>query len=799
MLSNEKGLASGDWHNPINNAIHDVNSTIAVTSDNEKMIDAVFTDLNPGAYPLVVSFPEPPGEHKDWTGRAVKGPVSALVKPGHNQYICAASVHCAASGRGTNANYDIIYFIILDDIGELSSSKVHPDRSTLPPTAIVETSADNCQHWYVFDKPQTYDDTAILLKMIADAGLTDKNGNNPNRWVRLPDGVNSKPEAVEHWGSPFPCKLHKWAPERRYSPQAIVDGLGLTTPTLQAVKPVAALPAAPSAAYDQSAARKLARDCAMRTRDNPILGRHAEIYTMGGHAARDGLPLEALAYVLDEFIALARDTNTAGHTEPLDRAKELATIRDGYQKELADAATRIKPDISQFVSAIKATDDGDVDYLQPPPQRTPAMFYGLVGDVARAGARGKEVNEVAVGAAYISWLSAMVGSDIYLPIGDTEHSLNLFLLHVGRTASGGKGESIQLTRRLDAYIRADHAQETDVNALGPLGKIHTGGLSTREGLATLIHDGFKRTNKEEEPAVEDKRLWVFEPEFQNVLSQNKREGNTLSSALRDVFDGGSIKPATKSQSVWATDPHIALHGGITPGELRQGLESREITNGFANRFLIFWAERTRLVPNPQPTDATLIKELGERTKEVIALATGGFPHRTRTSRHTRRMTMTPAAAALWEELYGPLKARDPSETVTALLERRAPITVRLAGIFAVTDLTVLIDERHLAAAYAWSQYHQASVRWVFSDQQERQQGAEVSLRRRKITDYLQGRDWVLRSEIQRAALSGNVSAKAMDVVLQAMLADGHLSQKDEPRAGAVTTTKKLYRLVRQHG
>ena len=75
----------------------------------------------------------------------------------------------------------------------------------------------------------------------------------------------------------------------------------------------------------------------------------------------------------------------------------------------------------------------------------------------------------------------------------------------------------------------------------------------------------------------------------------------------------------------------------------------------------------------------------------------------------------------------------------------------------------------------------------------------MSLRRRKITDYLQGRDWVLRSEIQRAALSGNVSAKAMDVVLQAMLADGHLSQKDEPRAGAVTTTKKLYRLVRQHG
>ena len=71
---------------------------------------------------------------------------------------------------------------------------------------------------------------------------------------------------------------------------------------------------------------------------------------------------------------------------------------------------------------------------------------------------------------------------------------------------------------------------------------------------------------------------------------------------------------------------------------------------------------------------------------------------------------------------------------------------------------------------------------------------KVSLRRRKITDYLQGRDWVLRSEIQRAALGGSVAVKEMDVVLQAMLADGHLSQKEEFRDGGVKTTKKLYKL-----
>ena len=56
----------------------------------------------------------------------------------------------------------------------------------------------------------------------------------------------------------------------------------------------------------------------------------------------------------------------------------------------------------------------------------------------------------------------------------------------------------------------------------------------------------------------------IESEFANVLGQTKREGNTLSAALRDVWDGISIRPATKTSRVWASDPHIALSGAVTP-------------------------------------------------------------------------------------------------------------------------------------------------------------------------------------------------------------------------------------------
>ncbi len=216
-------------------------------------------------------------------------------------------------------------------------------------------------------------------------------------------------------------------------------------------------------------------------------------------------------------------------------------------------------------TATETEDDPDSDFLTPPPRPTEAMFYGLVGDVAAAAAQEREVNRVSVAAAFMSWLSAQIGRDTYIQVGDVRHALQLFTLHTGRTAIAAKGESVSLVKRVDAEIR--QSPISNVGEVGLLGKTHDGGLSSREGLTLFVHDGLK-IGKDDIPAIEDKRLWIFEPEFQNVIAQGKREGNTLSAALRDVWDGGSIKPATKGGRIWATEPHIALHGCITPFELR---------------------------------------------------------------------------------------------------------------------------------------------------------------------------------------------------------------------------------------
>ena len=163
---------------------------------------------------------------------------------------------------------------------------------------------------------------------------------------------------------------------------------------------------------------------------------------------------------------------------------------------------------------------------------------------------------------------------------------------------------------MSLVLRIDAALRIIDDAFVP--QVHRGGLSTREGLAALIHDGY-RQGRQDVPAIEDKRLWVVESEFANVLHQGRRDGNTLSAALRDCWDGVDLKPATKSNRLYASDPHVCLSGAISPGELTGLMSARELTNGFANRFLMIWAERTRMLPFPKETPQVVVEQLAART------------------------------------------------------------------------------------------------------------------------------------------------------------------------------------------
>ncbi|HRK40240.1 MAG TPA: DUF3987 domain-containing protein [Burkholderiaceae bacterium] len=434
--------------------------------------------------------------------------------------------------------------------------------------------------------------------------------------------------------------------------------------------------------------------------------------------------------------------------------------------------------------ALPAVQGFDDDNHRNTPRPHEGCLYGLVGDVARAAAAAnKEVNPYAAALSYMVALSAGFGRGCYLTIGDDWHHPRLYALHVGRSGRGRKGTSSKLTERIVRELSEHHP---DVAF-----KVHTGGLSSREGLVMMIHDGFKQGKNEVEP-IHDKRLFIVESEFANVLHQSSREGNTLSAALRDGWDGRCIKPAVKSSPVYASKPHINMLGHITPTELLDLMKARELTNGFANRFVMIWGEQTGLDAFPGYTPKSVLTNLTDRTAEVMRFAQAD---RFADLDHTR-IQFSDDARKRYGKLYlGELQDRKGGEHVTGLLTRRPAYLMRLAMLFALTDKSTIIQIPHLEAALHWMRYWADSVRYVFASGAQEQAAKQTSEAAIKVLDYLAKHGDATRTDLIRYCFNGRITKTVLDAALTELLRETppaieveELPRKDGPGSGT-----KVYR------
>lgn len=436
------------------------------------------------------------------------------------------------------------------------------------------------------------------------------------------------------------------------------------------------------------------------------------------------------------------------------------------------------------LDGLPADDDADNHRNAPRPSST--CLYGLIGEVAKAGSETTEANPFAIAANFIAYMSVAVGRGPYLAVGNTWHHARQFTLHVGRSSRGRKGDANALVKRIDRALR-----EIDAT-LAP--QVHAGGLSSREGLAFLIHDGYK-DGKEEVPPVLDKRLWVIESEFANILHQSKRDGNTLSAALRDCWDGVSLRPATKTNRLWATDPHIGLSGAVTPSELLGLMASRELTNGFANRFLVFWAEKTKNIPFPEATHQDVVQGLARKVADVLQ-----FVGASRwVDKDVMRVGFSVQARNRYADLYSTeLNDTSAGERIAGITERRAPMLLRLAMLFALCDKTNTVEVHHVDVALAWVRYSFDSVRFIFGSAEDEAKTAEVQDTAQKILDYIGVQQRVTRSQITTDCFKGHAPKTRIDAALDDLLTRTPPSiEVHEDRTGKGRPTK-FYELAAKY-
>lgn len=176
----------------------------ANTMTNSDFLAHIYGELEPGTHGWVCSFRADPSNAPAtvWAGRAYKGLPNQAAQIDKalqdNTYFCTSSLKATDDGEIVRRKeaFAQLRVLVLDDANPLEVGNY---------TYAIQTSPGNFQIGIVLDEEDqdTYNRQLVdrVMQTMAARGFikADKSGNNCVRYVRLPNGMNTKPRAAGEW------------------------------------------------------------------------------------------------------------------------------------------------------------------------------------------------------------------------------------------------------------------------------------------------------------------------------------------------------------------------------------------------------------------------------------------------------------------------------------------------------------------------------------------------------------------------------------------------------------------------
>ena len=283
---------------------------------NADFVAAVFPFLPEGAFAAICSKSGDPGLGGWSASRADQ--VAVNLSAANNNYIGCSSFYPGDDGsfKARKTGFAACHFLMLDDLG----TKVPLERlAGFELSWLIETSPGNYQGGIILAEPLTDAAVAVrLLNALIDSGLCDAGATGPlSRWARLPAAINGKPKYADEDGAPFQCRLIEWRPDKRYTPQEIVDRLQLELAPAGRPKKTAK-PSAASGAASRGKGNDADDVLTPKAAENPVVaalkarglyktplgsGKH-DMTCPWVHEHTDGLDTGAAYFEPDEFYTL---------------------------------------------------------------------------------------------------------------------------------------------------------------------------------------------------------------------------------------------------------------------------------------------------------------------------------------------------------------------------------------------------------------------------------------------------------------------------------------------------------------
>jgi hypothetical protein len=224
------------------------------------------------------------------------------------------------------------------------------------------------------------------------------------------------------------------------------------------------------------------------------------------------------------------------------------------------------------------------------------------------------------------------------------------------------------------------------------------------------------------------------------------------------------------QPLQATGTHISLIAHITQRELTPNLHPTEAHNGFANRCLWAWVQRSNCLPDGGSLTANDLSPLARELRSALNWAT---------STPEILFRRDAAASELWQHYYPALSQLRPGLRGAATSRAEAQV-LRLSAIYAALDSTPVIGLPHLEAALAVWDYCYASASLLFG----MSTGDAIADRIREAIEA--SGDGLSKNQIRRL-FHGHVEGDRIDAALDTLTALGALTAHSEPTAGRPST------------
>ncbi|MFM9367608.1 DUF3987 domain-containing protein [Streptomyces sp. Da 82-17] len=314
-----------------------------------------------------------------------------------------------------------------------------------------------------------------------------------------------------------------------------------------------------------------------------------------------------------------------------------------------------------------------------------SMKYGPIGEAVEKAMPATEADPIGVYASTLSLFSAAINGHVRTEDG---RPVAIWTVLAGRSGIGCKGTAYRNARALMG-AQFDGFFATRIIS----------GISSGPSLVSNLY-GIELASMGSEDGP-DSRALIIEEEWAEILKRAKR-CPTFDQKLRSAWDGGEIQNRTKGKDgtgdVQKVDnPLLGFHVHITPGEWAKFVSATAALGGSYNRLLPVLVEQSKMLPYGKRAPIKADLRLAEAYKWAKA--------------KPREIALAKEAYKTFDEIRAFMlgKMANTPEHIAVYFERTAEQVLRVAAVFAASEMKTRISKKALQAAWAFVQYSINSV------------------------------------------------------------------------------------------